>query len=568
MNRFPVFKIIEIDGADFDIEDPLTYDVELAPLYEEEDEEVDAEFWGKEIGFDGTPADLLEEFVLEEQFQEAFSMDRMLRFEGRAPEPIPIPLSKVARVGSDLRYQVNHGTYIDFRQLPPMFVPKEYLFNYLSIRRRLRQRMSLEEAVRAVETIREQEENDIATAPRPRQYNPSASDHSFNYQSQDVLEMRPTEWVPVTDDEASAILAALRDRETVEEIDFEAMVRIGKTHNGVTKRAVDRVTGGHYDITSLEKATACTQDGGEVTIFRITCTPSYKEDDYSVSIGFNKSDGSYNSDVSVCTCAAGNAEDGCSHVLGSLMVFALIQGTEWDLNAAVEALPPAVKSIQSKLIYCDFAFGRDPNERAVKAACRLARRAQREADTYTLYSSRAEADDSDDESLGEMDMSLPIGSVRMRSMHTARGSLKVLAVQMSRSGLSTTSFSTTSVCIEHTKTISWQKICFPTTCLRRLGQDHDGWSSWAYCLIQKDPMAQRLMMATMATTTTTKESPSFDLAIRMTKRSMVMMGMMIPPPMTITMISMASLMTRCPIYLLDGLVVPPVVDASNLRRMN
>ena len=162
-------------------------------------------------------------------------------------------------------------------------------------------------------------------------------------------------------------------------LDNKEINKICGIHNGITTRAINRVTGGHYDTETLEVASAkligCKTP---VTLFKIKCTPSYKTQDYTVILAFRKKDGVHQPQASRCECPVGLGLKGCSHRKGKLLVLGLMQQhKEWSVVDLKRVLPPPIKSFQAKPISWRLAFETNDAEIKIKEVYLKAKKSEK-----------------------------------------------------------------------------------------------------------------------------------------------------------------------------------------------
>lgn len=195
IRHHPVFAIIKKEGIDFDIADPDTYEIQLRPLNEFQGRQPSGEEWGDIIGFGKSPYHFGPmdgpTLLSKDDFKDAFLLNKLARFGGSPPERLPQPTLKIAPF-----YPVDHGAYINLDKVE--LWPKVHALKWLACCKQLIPRITHREAVVTIKKIIELEEADPQNAPRPRRFRPGASS-SLNYQSQEVLEMRPTAWIKVSD---------------------------------------------------------------------------------------------------------------------------------------------------------------------------------------------------------------------------------------------------------------------------------------------------------------------------------------------------------------------------------
>jgi hypothetical protein len=134
----------------------------------------------------------------------------------------------------------------------------------------------------------------------------------------------------------------------------------GISRNGVRERAWCRVTGGHFDLTTLRSSDCkCRGRDGivDVSIFSIQCTPSMKKDAYSVHLILSKVDDTLiPGPASRCNCPVGRLF--CSHLLAFVVLLGIIQMLEddEDYDWFVSIMPDPVKSLHSMCIPFEYVF--------------------------------------------------------------------------------------------------------------------------------------------------------------------------------------------------------------------
>jgi hypothetical protein len=117
-----------------------------------------------------------------------------------------------------------------------------------------------------------------------------------------------------------------------------------------------RVSSGHYDLCTLEATTAMCpstvagESNIEVTIFKSTVTPSMKSGEYNVCIVFRTDTGEFMpSPISSCGCPHGTYF--CSHMLGKLLLFSMIQHRpDLSFEAFKRHMPPPIRSPGNKCV--------------------------------------------------------------------------------------------------------------------------------------------------------------------------------------------------------------------------
>jgi len=130
-----------------------------------------------------------------------------------------------------------------------------------------------------------------------------------------------------------------------------------------TERAYTNVVGGQYDLSTLTTcSTAKFIEGEGVTIFKIVVSPSLKQNPYFVHLVFKK-DGTFASEgISRCGCPIGRII--CSHMLGLLLIFRLIQQQkEMDLDNFMKKMPPYVRNVNC-IVNSSYFF--NPHSKKVK----------------------------------------------------------------------------------------------------------------------------------------------------------------------------------------------------------
>ena len=96
---------------------------------------------------------------------------------------------------------------------------------------------------------------------------------------------------------------------------MDEVVGTGEMHRNSTRtRALHKLEGGHICVRTLEVGCVQTKVKGEeidVDIMRFVCSPTYKENDYTVCLVFrkarNRKDAKFLPDHSSCNCP----DDGC-----------------------------------------------------------------------------------------------------------------------------------------------------------------------------------------------------------------------------------------------------------------
>jgi hypothetical protein len=143
----------------------------------------------------------------------------------------------------------------------------------------------------------------------------------------------------------------------LKQLNEQEILQIFGVFNGICHRALRRIDDGHYNPCTLQCCRATLKDGNEpCLLFKIQVTASLKASCYWVILVFeDKSNGCY------IPAPASRCE--CSHMLGLVVLLQLIQSnTSWDKVDFACALPPPIKSIQTKPIPWVFVFGKDNEE--------------------------------------------------------------------------------------------------------------------------------------------------------------------------------------------------------------
>ena len=376
----PVFEVIKRNSVGLDIEKPETYDIKLSSLRNLTNE---IHQWGTDIGFGGTPDYFLNQ-IQRHQYKEAFQMKisaKHGKFSDLPSQQLSFPP----------HYQLAYGSLLDFGNIPPELTPQKSLSFWLSVRNQAVPTMSVNWAIARVKKILQQEKNDKFSAPKPKQISEVFS--SKSYQSFESLMSEAISWCK----EGGLIRRSI---DQLKVLDNREINRICGIHNGITTRAINRVTGGHYDTETLEVASAkligCKTP---VTLFKIKCTPSYKTQDYTVILAFRKTDGVHQPQASRCECPAGLGLKGCSHRKGKLLVLGLMQQhKEWSVVDLKRVLPPPIKSFQAKPISWRLAFETNDAERKIKEVYLKAKKSEKGRNGQTF---RCESESEDNNDIGE-----------------------------------------------------------------------------------------------------------------------------------------------------------------------
>ncbi len=172
----------------------------------------------------------------------------------------------------------------------------------------------------------------------------------------------------------------------------------GEGKNGVRDRAYTRLVSGHYHIKTLKVAMIQPPTfDDEVIVFNITVTPSCKNGIYMVDLFFEKKDGSYIQD-STCDCP--NSKLFCSHMIGVLLIFYILQQNNTiSYDNFVNKLPTPNVQIRQLPIDCQNIMGKFENDAKLRSgiAKQFKQIAQETAgysiDVENVYDNAEEVDD-------------------------------------------------------------------------------------------------------------------------------------------------------------------------------
>ena len=243
------------------------------------------------------------------------------------------------------------GCHLDFNAVPVPMQPNQALIIYLESRglspRATNTRAQL---ISAVERVVSQGDGGPPILP--------CADivGAGHYVNLEVLTCNePIIWV----EEGPVVLQLVQDlRMALDETFLKEYFGVGR--NGVRERAWGRINGGHFDIKTMRASTCnCrTADGVEaVRMFSIKCTPSMKNDVYTIYLVFRISDDVFiPPPASRCNCPVGRLF--CSHMLASIVLLGMMQSLEE--NESYEWLesnmPDPVKSLHSLCIPFQYVF--------------------------------------------------------------------------------------------------------------------------------------------------------------------------------------------------------------------
>ena len=243
------------------------------------------------------------------------------------------------------------GCLLDFVQVPIIMQPTQALVSYLESRGLSpRASNSRDQLISAVERVASQGEQGPAILPCT---DVTGGGHYVN------LEVLTCNEPIIWEIHGDTVLKQVRElRVRFDEAFMDVYFGVGR--NGVRERAWGRITGGHFDIKTLQ-STECncrTTDGIErVRMLSIKCTPSMKKDVYTIYLVLRLSDDSFlPSPASRCNCPVGRLF--CSHILAFIVLLGMMQNltvTE-DFHWFESSMPDPVKSLHSLCIPFQYVF--------------------------------------------------------------------------------------------------------------------------------------------------------------------------------------------------------------------
>lgn len=243
------------------------------------------------------------------------------------------------------------GCLLDFEAVPILMQPSQALVTYLESRG-LSPRASntREQLISAVERVASQGERGPPILPST---DVTGSGHYIN------LEVLTCNEPLIWEINGEIILNQVQKLRTkLDEAFIDNYFGVGR--NGVRERAWGRITGGHFDLKTLQ-STECncrTPDGIErVRMLSIRCTPSMKKDVYTIYLVLILSSDTFlPAPASRCNCPVGRLF--CSHMLAFIVLLGMMQtlrNTE-NFDWFESNMPDPVKSLHSLCIPFQYVF--------------------------------------------------------------------------------------------------------------------------------------------------------------------------------------------------------------------